>query len=121
MPDRNPRPDTPDAIPKYIADGLSKQDAQTLREISGYAETLAQWREREAERELEERAADVDEDEAPQEWEADEWETVVKETDAPPKATLTTKTIDGRDYFYYQWRNGDTIESEYIAPVAPKQ
>jgi len=121
MADRNPKPDVPDAIPKYIADGLDKQDAQTLREIAGHAEALAQWREREAERELEERAAEVNEDGAPDEWDADEWRAVVEDADAPPKATLTTKTIDGRDYFYYQWREGDSIESEYVAPVIPAE
>ena len=39
--------------------------------------------------------------------------------DAPPRASVTTKTIDGRDYYYYQWREGDRVKSEYIGPVDP--
>ncbi len=38
---------------------------------------------------------------------------------ARAKGTLTTKHIDGRDYYYLQWRDGDTIHSQYVAPVSP--
>ena len=69
------------------------------------------------EAEIEEREADADD--IPDEWDDDEWTTVLEETDAPAKATLTTKEIDGREYFYYQWREGSKIKSEYVAPVSP--
>lgn len=39
--------------------------------------------------------------------------------EAPPRASVTTKTIDGRDYYYYQWRDGERVKSEYIGPVDP--
>lgn len=62
----------------------------------------------------------------PEEWAdaEDEWETVVQEAieeaDIPQsKGTLVTKRIDGRDYYYLQWRDGDTVTSKYVAPVTP--
>lgn len=33
--------------------------------------------------------------------------------------TLTTKTINGNDYYYLQWREGDQVKSQYVAPVDP--
>jgi hypothetical protein len=36
------------------------------------------------------------------------------------KGTLTTKTIDDREYYYLQWREGDTVTSQYVAPVNPQ-
>lgn len=60
----------------------------------------------------------------PEEWDEDDWEDQLAE--AREKAeisrttgTLTTKTIDGRDYYYLQWRDGDTITSQYVGPVDP--
>ena len=60
----------------------------------------------------------------PDEWESDEWEDALDEAfekaEIPQsKGTLTTKTIDGRDYYYLQWREGDSVTSQYIAPVIP--
>ena len=31
----------------------------------------------------------------------------------PSKASLTMKTINGNDYEYWQWRDGDSIKSKY--------
>jgi hypothetical protein len=73
---------------------------------------------------------DVEEDriEPPDEWteagEEDAWEDALKEAyeaaDVPrSKGSLTTKTIDDRQYYYLQWRDGDTVTSKYVAPVSP--
>lgn len=35
------------------------------------------------------------------------------------KVTLTTKTIDDRKYYYLQWREGEKVKSQYVAPVSP--
>lgn len=65
---------------------------------------------------------------APDEWddeeEEDEWQDALDEAyekaDIPRgKGTLTEKTIDGRQYYYLQWREGDTVTSQYVAPVTP--
>ncbi|WP_135304796.1 hypothetical protein [Haloarcula amylovorans] len=62
--------------------------------------------------------------ETPDEWDDDEWEEQLEDAREkaelpPPKGTLTTKTIDGRDYYYLQWRDGETIRSQYVGPVDP--
>lgn len=75
-----------------------------------------------------EKAAESDEyeSETPEEWDEDEaeWEekldTAHEKADIPAsKGTLTTKTIDERDYYYLQWRNGETVMSQYVGPVSP--
>ena len=113
------KPPAPDSAPKYVREGLNNQSPETLREIAAYAERLADYKEAELDRELEERSADVDEDDVPEEWDAEEWQETIEDADAPSGATLTTKRIDGRDYYYYQWREGSKIKSEYLAPVNP--
>ena len=36
----------------------------------------------------------------------------------PAKATLTTKTINDNDYYYWQWRGKDgKVKSRYKSPV----
>lgn len=111
-------PEPPESAPKYLLDGLEKQSADTLRQLATYADRLADYHEAQAERELEERADD--DAEIPEEWDADEWDDALEDVeDAPSGATRTKKTIDGRQYYYYQWREGDKIKSEYIAPVVP--
>ncbi|EMA18794.1 hypothetical protein C442_14170 [Haloarcula amylolytica JCM 13557] len=29
------------------------------------------------------------------------------------------KTIDDREYYYLQWREGEQVKSQYVAPVGP--
>lgn len=112
------RPTAPSSLPKYLREGLDKQDAETLRDIAEFASQLASYREQLAAEELEEEA--VDEDELPpDEWDHDDWEQALAEADAPGRATLTVKTINDNDYYYLQWRDGDEIKSEYVSPVSP--
>ncbi|XGI84729.1 hypothetical protein ACEU6E_10455 (plasmid) [Halorutilales archaeon Cl-col2-1] len=110
------RPPAPSNVPKYVRKGVNSQDANTLRDLSKWAEELAEWKEN---RELseDEIAGDVVEQDVPDDWDEDEWEDLVDDLDAPAKATLTVKTIEGSDYYYYQWREGEKIKSEYVAPV----
>ncbi|WP_336358873.1 hypothetical protein [Haloarcula sp. CGMCC 1.6347] len=63
---------------------------------------------------------------APEEWaeDADEWNEKINEAYeaaeiARPKGTLTVKTIDDREYYYLQWREGEQVKSQYVAPVGP--
>lgn len=115
-------PDPPDSAPKYIVEGLGKQDAETLHELADYAQRLAEWRTAQAAAELEEEATDVDG--SPEEWDDDKWDDALDEArekaDLPSgKGTLTVKTIDNRGYYYLQWREDSTIKSQYVAPVSP--
>ncbi|KAA9396373.1 hypothetical protein Har1130_19020 [Haloarcula sp. CBA1130] len=66
----------------------------------------------------------IAEHDTPDEWAENEWDDQLAEAhekaDIPAsKGTLTTKTIDGRDYYYLQWREGDTVTSQYVGPVDP--
>lgn len=116
-------PDAPETLPKYLLEGIQKQSPETLRELAGYAEQMADWMEAQAQRELESKAEQAT-TETPEEWDDDEWEEAVDEAReqaelSKNKGTLTIKTIDGRDYYYLQWREGSKIKSQYVAPVAP--
>ena len=93
--------------PKYILEGLEKQSPETLREIAQIATEMADEKERQLEAELEEQKID----DQPEDLDRD---------DAPFSATLTTKKIKGNQYYYWQWRDGEKIRSEYIRPVDPK-
>jgi len=116
-------PQAPQALPKYLIEGVEKQSPEKLRELAAYAEAMADWMEAETQRELEAQA-DQSTTETPEEWDDDEWDEAVddarEEAEIPAsKGTLTTKTIDGRDYYYLQWREGSKIKSQYVAPVTP--
>mgnify|MGYP006303290563 FL=1 len=121
MSDEPVEPDAPSSLPKYLREGTQKQDAQTLRDLAEYAVALADHREVQAESELEEQAVDED---VPEEWDEDEWAEHIDEARENAdiegsKGTLTTKQIDGRGYFYLQWREGSKIKSQYVAPETP--
>ena len=60
---------------------------------------------------------DTDQHDVPDEFDRDD--VIDQIGDAPPRASVTTKTIDGRSYYYYQWRDGEKVKSEYIGPVDP--
>ena len=60
----------------------------------------------------------------PEDWNDDGWEDQLaaareKAEISRTTGTLTTKTIDDRDYYYLQWRDGDPITSQYVGPVDP--
>lgn len=118
------RPSAPMNLPKYLREGLDKQSPDRLRTAAEYATRLAAWKEDKAERELEERTGE-DVDDVPDGWESDaeEWEEVVEKArekaDIQGKGYRTKKRIDGRDYWYLQWREGEHVRSKYIAPVNP--
>jgi hypothetical protein len=94
--------------PKYILNGLEKQSPKTLREIAQIASEIAERTEQQLEKELEEQAVDNQLDD-------------LDRQDAPSRATLTTKKINGNQYYYWQWREGKKIKSEYIRPVNPER
>jgi len=66
---------------------------------------LAEHKEREAR--LEEEADDTDVKERPDDL----------PDDVPAKATITIKEINDNRYYYWQWREGDSVTSKYKGPV----
>jgi hypothetical protein len=62
----------------------------------------------------------------PEEWEdrPEEWEEKMKEAKETAgeqwgRPTLSRKEIDGREYFYLQWRHEDEVQTQYVGPVEP--
>ena len=102
-------PPTPPAnLPADTVDSITKSDPEQLREIARYAEKLAEHKAREAR--LEEESEDDEIDKRPDDL----------PDDVPSKATITIKEINDNRYYYWQWREGDKIKSEYKAPVDPE-
>jgi len=104
-------PEPPDAA-AYLVDALDRQDAETLREVAAYAEARAEW---------------LDRDLEPDELAGDDEEIVDEVDDASGKGTVVEKLIScGKSscsscphgpYRYRQWRDGDTVRSEYLGPA----
>jgi len=103
-------PPTPPAeLPSGIVDTLNGCSPDQLQHVARYAEAVAEHKEREArlneesdEDEIEERPDDLPDD-------------------VPAKATITIKEINDNRYYYWQWREGDTVTSKYKGPVNPDE
>ena len=101
-------PDPPPSLPRYIADGLPKQDTGTLRDARSYIEAL-----------LEAREPTITEDELPDA--AD-----VVNSEAESGGTIVTERVkcgsdctcnDGNGhgpYRYRYYRDRGTLKSEYL-------
>ena len=117
------RPPTPD-LPKYLREPLEKQSPKRLETVAAYASDLAEWKRGQLEAELEQRRAEeeVDEDKLEELNEREISTDPENYDDVPSGAYITVKeTKPGYHYYYFQWRDGDSWENEYIAPVNPKE
>jgi len=114
-------------LPANVREPVAKQSPDRLRALATWADELADWK---TKREKHERAQRLGKDEQRSERSPDSEdqpdppdelvEEVREELGLPPSKGYTViKTIDGRDYYYYQWREGDRVTSEYMKPVAP--
>jgi hypothetical protein len=107
------QPTPPDSLPKYLAEGLPKQDTATLREVQTYVEALIECRTQPVEADdLPNTADPVDELN-----EADEG-TVVKEKvkcgDDSCKCTSgNQQDMHGAYLYRYYWEDS-TMKSEYL-------
>jgi len=88
---------------------LNEATPEHLRDVGRYAEALAEHKERETVSRREADNADVEErpDDLPD--------------DVPAKATITIKEINNNRYYYWQWRDGEKIRSQYQGPVNPDE
>jgi ABC-type Zn2+ transport system substrate-binding protein/surface adhesin len=95
-------------VPDDIEDRLEELTLRQLDQVSRLAERLAEDQRREQRTEEKE-----DRD--------DEVQTDIHGDDlpdgVPSKATLTKKKINGNEYWYWQWRDGEKIRSQYKGPV----
>ncbi|APX98482.1 hypothetical protein [Natronorubrum daqingense] len=104
----NDRPRPPSALEQDVRErlaALESRDVETLRAASDYLEELAAWKVASAEAGSgadygEQSEGEPDPDEYP--------------ADVPEQANVSVKEIAGTTYHYYQWREGDRIESKTV-------
>lgn len=109
MPTETP-PKAPASLPNYLADGLPKQDTETLSATRDWIEELIAWNQRPVEGdELPDEAEPVDDDD-------EQRGTVVLEKVTCGDETCACMT-DGKkhgSYLYRYYRESGTLTSEYI-------
>jgi hypothetical protein len=113
------KPEPPD-LPTYVTDPLERQSPEQPETITAYAETLADWKRAQREEDATAtRAAEEVDEEAIDDLEERGFETNPDAyEDVPSKAYITIKeTKPGYHYYYWQWREGDSLANEYIGPV----
>jgi hypothetical protein len=98
-------PSPPTQLPTDIVSTLNELPPEHLRDVATYAEALSEHKEREDrlkkganQDKVEKRPDDLPDD-------------------VPAKATITIKEINDNRYYYWQWREGDTVTSKYKEPV----
>ena len=99
----------PTELPSDLVATLNKCSPDQLRQVAHYAEGLANYREQTATR------TEAEEETNLNERSKDRLDGV------PTKATITIKTINDNRYYYWQWRDGDTVRSEYKGPVDSRE
>ncbi|MDZ5813049.1 DUF6788 family protein [Halorubrum sp. AD140] len=103
----------PTSLPKYLAEGLPKQDTETLREVQRYIEALIKYRDQSVSaEELPETAEPVDESKSSGNG------TVVKEKVTCGDDSCKCASRDPADmhgpYLYRYYRENGTMKSEYV-------
>ena len=127
-------PTAPATLPAPLVDALEACSPEALRDVSDYADALAEHRERTARLEEEPETADEGggtgatdgSDDGPDDDPDDGDESARRDRpsedlpdDVPAKATTTVKEINDNRYYYWQWREGDQVKSKYKGPVEP--
>lgn len=107
------QPTPPEALPKYLAEGLPKQDTETLHEVQSYIDALIEYRTKPVEvADLPETADPVDDPDTAGKG------TVVKETvkcgDDSCKCAGGSPEVMHGPYLYRYYREDGTMKSEYL-------
>ncbi|WP_144927850.1 DUF6788 family protein [Halorubrum salsamenti] len=107
------QPLPPTSLPKYLAEGLPKQDTETLQEIQHYVGALIEYRDQPVNTdELPDTAEPIDEPDN------SEKGTVVKEKvtcgDASCKCVSGNPVDMHGPYLYRYYRENGTMKSEYV-------
>lgn len=105
--DRDDHPNPPDPLPEYVVKAIRRRKSKKeLEAVIQYAEALLEYRQQnlQPQGEIGDNTGRTSIDDLPR-------------NGAPKRATLTTKRIDEREYYYWQWREGSKVKSAYSAPV----
>ncbi|WP_262181522.1 hypothetical protein [Haloarcula laminariae] len=100
-------PTPPAPLPAGFTDECATLSPTQIRALATYAETLAEYRERQTRLEAEDEAEDESAAAVPDE----------RPAAVPTNASVTVKEINDNRYRYWQWRDGDKIKSKYIGPA----
>lgn len=101
-------PPQPDSLPKYLADGLPKQDTETLEDVRDYVDELLEHRRRPIDE------ADLPADAEPVDEDAGGKGTIVKER-VKCGANCTCNDGNGHGpYKYRYYREDGKLTSEYV-------
>jgi hypothetical protein len=106
------QPEPPTSLPKYLAEGIPKQNVETLHDIREYVDALIEYREQPVEAdELPDSAEPVDRDH-------NGMGTVVKEKVKCGDETCKCASGNLGDmhgpYLYWYYREGGKLTSEYL-------
>lgn len=109
-------PQAPESLPKYLADGLPKQDDETLEDVQAYVEALLNYRELLAEE-------PIGENELPEDSEIVEEGskgTILHEyrTCGDESCHCMSGGEKHGPYQYRVYRDGDTVRKEYLGKAA---
>jgi hypothetical protein len=98
-------PTPPAELPTDIVDTLNGYSLDQLQHVARYVEELAEHKAREAR--LKKESEDDEIGDRPDDLPAE----------VPSKATITIKEINDNRYYYWQWREGEKVESKYKGSV----
>lgn len=107
-------PQAPESVPKYVREGLDRQDQETLQEVIAYCEQRIEYLDAEADR-------DFDEEEL-----ADEGEEIVDVEEGDGGTKVVKNVSCGKDncstcphgpYLYLVRREGDSLVWDYRGAV----
>ncbi len=112
----NTSPEPPAELSADVVDAIEGCSSAELEALAQYAEALAAYRATSQPGEPDRESTDDDVDD-----ETDSDRTAVDTSDrperVPAKASTTIKEINGNRYYYWQWRDGDQVRSQYKGPV----
>jgi len=118
-------PTLPEDLPDYTTGQLQVDPAarpsrlpERLRKVADYARDLAAWKHSQDASTSRDAREEVTAEEKQELQSRDDVD--LQEFDVPKGAYLVKKEIDGRQYWYYQWREGpNKWGNKYVAPVEP--
>jgi len=105
--DRPTPPDDLDAELQAFLMALGDEDVETIRAVEQYVDALASWAERNA---VDGRDTTAVEESAGSPTDGD----LPRPEGVSDDATVSVTEIADTVYYYYQWRDGDTIRSETV-------
>jgi len=120
------RPPAPD-LSGHLRDAVDGLSVEELEDLADYAQALAEWKRERPPTSPDTSPEDAVDDDVVEDLEEqgvsmdpDEYDDV--SATGAYITVKTTKVDKGKkyEYYYWQWREGDSWRNEYIAPVNPR-